>query len=77
MALKWLEMKGDISDLQLQVKFDLRAHGGDILWSYISDFTYQENGCFVVEDSKGFKTPEYKAKKKHMLLDYGIKIRET
>lgn len=31
----------------------------------------------VVEDSKGFRTPEYKIKRKLMLQVYGIRIKET
>ena len=45
--------------------------------SYIADFVYYENGKKVVEDTKGFKTPEYRIKKKLMLYVYGIRIKET
>lgn len=45
--------------------------------SYIADFVYQEDGHTVVEDCKGFRTPEYRIKKKLMLWVHGIKIRET
>ena len=45
--------------------------------SYVADFVYKENGKTVVEDTKGFKTPDYKIKKKLMLWVHGIKIRET
>lgn len=44
--------------------------------SYIADFVYEENGQTVVEDTKGFKTPEYRIKKKLMLYVHGIKIIE-
>ena len=44
---------------------------------YIADFVYQENGKLVVEDVKGFKTKEYKIKKKMLLYFHGIKIKET
>ena len=44
---------------------------------YIADFVYQQDGKTVVEDSKGFKTPEYKLKRKLMLYIHGIKIKET
>ena len=42
-----------------------------------TDFVYQEDGHTVVEDCKGFRTPEYRIKKKLMLWVHGIKIRET
>jgi hypothetical protein len=45
--------------------------------SYIADFTYTENGKLVVEDVKGFKTPEYRLKKKMLLYFQGIRIKET
>lgn len=45
--------------------------------AYVADFVYQEDGKQVVEDSKGFRTPEYKIKRKLMLWVHGIKVRET
>lgn len=45
--------------------------------SYIADFVYTENGNRVVEDSKGFRTADYKIKKKLMLYVHGIRIKET
>jgi hypothetical protein len=45
--------------------------------SYMADFTYIENGKIVVEDVKGFKTPEYRLKKKLLLFLQGIRIKET
>ena len=44
--------------------------------TYYADFVYFEGGEKVVEDTKGFKTPEYKLKKKMMLYFHGIKIKE-
>lgn len=44
---------------------------------YRADFVYTENGKTIVEDVKGFRTPEYKIKRKLMLYVYGIKIKET
>lgn len=39
---------------------------------YIADFSYlDEKGNIVVEDTKGFKTPEYKLKRKLFLKTYG------
>lgn len=45
--------------------------------AYIADFVYTENGYIVVEDVKGFRTADYKIKRKLMLFVHGIRIRET
>lgn len=74
--LRLLERAGKISGLLLQTKFRLIVQ--DVLvCSYVCDFQYLEDGRVVIEDSKGFKTPEYKIKKKLMKALYGIEIRET
>lgn len=49
--------------------------------NYIADFQYMvqlDSGQYelVVEDTKGFKTPEYIIKRKLMLHKYGIRIKE-
>jgi hypothetical protein len=82
--LKLLERGGEIGDLKRQVRFALR---GEKDWiktptgrglSYVADFTYIDNRSseYVVEDAKGFKTPEYKIKKA-ILAAMGIVVRET
>lgn len=45
---------------------------------YVADFVYKDHdtGLTVVEDTKGFKTPEYILKRKLMLYTFGIRIRE-
>jgi hypothetical protein len=45
--------------------------------SYIADFVYTEDGKQVVEDTKGFRTADYKIKRKLMLWVHGIQIKET
>lgn len=45
--------------------------------AYIADFVYFENGKWVVEDTKGYRTKEYKIKKKLMLYVHGIRIKEV
>lgn len=45
--------------------------------SYVADFVYTENGKTVVEDTKGFRTPDYIIKRKLMLHVHGIRIKET
>ena len=44
--------------------------------TYKADFVYEENGQTVVEDTKGFKTADYRIKRKLMLYMHGIRIRE-
>lgn len=82
--LKFLEKQGTIKDLQRQVKFVLiptqRDKDGKLLErerSYIADFVYIMHGERIVEDTKGFRTAEYKLKKALMLYIHGILIHET
>ena len=44
---------------------------------YIADFVYEKAGKTVVEDTKGFRTADYKIKRKLMLHVHGIKIQEV
>ncbi len=48
---------------------------------YVADFVYEEKTTDgwreIVEDAKGFRTPDYKIKRKLMLFLLGIRIRET
>jgi hypothetical protein len=85
--LKLLERAGRIKDLQPQkVKFVLipaqRDKNGRLLereCAYIADFVYKDaaTGETIVEDVKGYKTPEYRMKRKMLLFFHGIRIRET
>lgn len=84
--LRLLEKAGEIKDLRTQVKFNLipaqrdEATGKVIEreCSYKADFVYyEEDGETVVEDVKGFRTKEYIIKRKLMLYQYGIRIREV
>ena len=47
--------------------------------SYYADFVYRDvlTGVTVVEDTKGMRTDVYKIKRKLMLKEYGIRIREV
>ncbi len=85
---RWVELilllkAGRISDLKRQVKYELipsqRIDGKVVerACSYVADFVYTENGKTVVEDTKGFKTPEYIIKRKLMLYIHGIRIVEV
>jgi hypothetical protein len=76
--LQMLERAGKISDLQFQVPFEIvPACQRERAAHYVADFVYQRDGVQVVEDSKGFKTAEYRLKRKLMLHVHGIKILET
>lgn len=44
--------------------------------SYVADFVYEQNGETIVEDTKGFRTDIYIAKRKMMLYFHGIKVKE-
>lgn len=74
--LKMMEQAGAIKALELQPAYELVVNG-QLICKYVADFQYHENRQLVVEDVKGFKTPEYKLKKKLLLALYGIEIRET
>ena len=91
--LKLLERTGKIKNLQRQVKFVLIPSQKEIIvdgfkkmegkviereCSYLADFTYTlPNGEKVVEDAKGYRTADYKMKRKLMLYVHGIKIKEV
>ena len=80
--LRALEEGGRIQHLRLQVPFELvpsfecdgvKYRG----MKYVADFVYVRNGKVVVEDCKGFKTPEYKMKKKLMAYINHVNIEES
>lgn len=76
--LKFLQENGVISDLRLQVGYDLNK-GGTHKYRYFADFVYinVKDGVEIVEDCKGFRTETYKKKKRLMKKLYGIDIYET
>lgn len=80
--LRLLEKAGQIDTLSLQPKFTLipgqrNADGkAERPVVYIADFMYRENGKFIVEDAKGVRTPDYVIKRKLMLKEHGITVRE-
>lgn len=88
-AMRWTELQllqrgGEITDLRRQVKIALLGRDGPILTPtgrkahYVADFVYTDlrNGLEVVEDAKGFPTPEYKLKKA-ILGAQGVRIVEV
>jgi hypothetical protein len=81
--LSLLERAGKIQKLERQVRYELipsQCIGGKVVerpCSYIADFVYLEGDKLIVEDCKGFRTPDYIIKRKLMLKNYGIRIRES
>lgn len=71
--LLWL-LKGEkIKSLGLQPAFKLEVNG-QLVCKYIGDFIYERNnGEWVIEDVKGYRTEIYKLKKKLFLAIYGTK----
>ncbi len=73
-----LEKAGEISDLKLQVPYELiPKQKGERACIYKADFVYRQNGETIIEDVKGVRTDAYKIKRKLMLWRYGIRIREV
>jgi len=88
-ARRWAELlllqsAGEITDLRRQVKIGMEGRDGPIRTptgrkaAYVADFTYvnARNGCLVIEDAKGFPTPEYKLKRA-ILAAMGLTIKEV
>jgi hypothetical protein len=72
-----LQRSGEITGLELQVKFSLDVNGIHIA-NYFADFRYKDKkGKVITEDSKGMKTPVYQIKKKLMRAIHGVDILET
>jgi hypothetical protein len=85
--LRLLEKAGEIFALKRQVKFELipsqRIDGKVVerACHYIADFAYViKQGTDlqpIVEDTKGCKTKDYIIKRKLMLKEYGIRVKEV
>lgn len=81
-----LQDSGAITHLRRQVKYVLipsqKDENGKVIereCSYIADFVYHDflSNEVVVEDTKGFRTADYKIKKKLMLYVHNIRIKEV
>lgn len=81
--LRLMERAGKIQKLKRQVKYLLipsQYRDGKCVereCCYLADFVYIKDGHLVVEDCKGFRTPEYRLKRKLMLERYDIRLVET
>ena len=86
-TLRLLEEAGEITDLRTQVKYEVipvqkDPETGKVIERaahYIADFVYTDRmtGETVVEDTKGYRTKEYILKRKLMLKEHGIRIKEV
>ena len=74
--LRMLQTAGEITNLALQVPYELNEGGSHSL-KYEADFVYLRKGIEIVEDVKGFRTAVYRKKRRLMLQIFGIKILET
>lgn len=77
--LLMLERAGVVQQIETQVRFKIEVNGM-LVCTYIADFTYYEDGVFVVEDVKSDytkKLPVYRLKKKLMSAVRGIDITEA
>jgi hypothetical protein len=78
--LRLLEQSKAISALICQERFPITvpSTSGRLahICDYIADFAYWSDGCRVVEDVKGMRTPVYRLKKKLVEAMYGITITE-
>lgn len=82
--LQLLERGGEIANLVRQFKISMEGRDGPILTptgrkaAYVADFVYYDNRlkCCVIEDAKGFPTPEYKLKRA-ILAAMGLPIKEV
>lgn len=83
--LRMMEQAGMITELKEQVPFVLipaqyvgvKPKCVERSCKYVADFVYRNSdGVLVVEDTKGFRTPEYIIKRKLMLQVHGIRITE-
>lgn len=81
--LTLLQRAGEICDLQRQVPYELipaqdKPSGGrERATLYLADFVYRDRaGATIVEDVKGYVTPEFRLKRKLMLWRHGIEIKE-
>lgn len=80
--LKQMELNGEISNLQLQVPYELipkQVIDGKVVeraCKYLADFQYNKEGETIVEDTKGMRLSDYIIKRKLMLHKYNIRIVE-
>ena len=86
-GLRWLDLcllqkNGNICKLERQVRIPLHGKGGPLKSAagrqlhYVADFKYidwDKDGLTIIEDKKGFETPEFKLKRS-ILSSMGIEL---
>lgn len=78
LVLKAMERDGLIRDLKRQVTVPLVVNGV-LVCRFVADFEYWDVAAerIIHDDSKGFRTKEYRIKAKLYRALYGVPIRET
>ena len=82
LVLKSLQRSGVLTELILQPEFLLCP---SVMLDgkqqrpvrYRADFSYKIDGMVMVEDCKGFRTPEYRIKRKLMRHVHGVEVIES
>lgn len=76
--LKLLERAGEIRGLTRQVNYPIYVNGWHIC-DYNADFRYcsRDGLTETIEDFKGYRTPEYRLKRKLMRAVHAVEIHET
>lgn len=77
-ATRWCDLQnlqrgGKITHLARQIHFQIKSND-KLICNYIADFTYVENGNYVVEDVKGIITRDFRLKAKLFKAQYGYPI---
>ncbi len=78
---RWLELTelqrtGEITELERQVRIPLVVNGVKVC-TYIADFKFTARGVETFEDTKGYKTPVYRLKKRLLKAILGIDLNES
>lgn len=69
------KMAGAVKDWFPQVPFVLHAPGGKALGKYLADFkVLWADGSITFVDTKGFETPLFKWKRKHVEAEFSVCI---
>lgn len=75
--LSYLEEQTGVGDTVTKILVQDIRRSRQCVAVYKADFTYRtKDGTLVVEDPKGFVKPEYRMKKRLMLLAHGVEIQE-
>jgi len=66
---------GEITDIKVHPRYDLHVDNIKIC-AVVFDFEYfdTKQGCFVIDDVKGFDNEKSRRKRKHFEVQYGRKV---